>query len=180
MLPSRDRLLSRDGQIVPDAFTYVGDDDALPEGADVIVPWPRWQREREALVARTSAGGGRVGVRVSSDRKAHELAPDLAALAVIAVEFPTFTDGRGYSIARHLRSRHGYRGELRAVGNVLRDQIFYMARCGFDAFEVDPRRSAEDAARGLADFTVRYQTAADEPQPLWRRHARPWPAGSGG
>lgn len=165
------RLL-RDRRIVDDSFVHVGDEGEIPAGADVIVPWARWTRERAALAAR----GGRVGVRVPSDASAAEIAPYLDGVAVVSIEFPAFRDGRGYSIARLLRDRYGYRGELRAVGNVLHDQLFYMQRCGFDAFEIDPRKSAERAIPGLDGFSVRYQTAADEKAPLWRRHARPWPS----
>ena len=164
--------LVRDRRVVDDSFVHVGDDGEIPDGADVIVPWSRWTRDRAALVARR----GRLGVRLPSDLKADAIAPDLASFAVVAIEFPKFADGRGYSIARHLRDRHRYRGELRAVGNVLRDQLFYLQRCGFDAFEIDAAKSAEDAIAGLDDFSVRYQTAADERTPFWKRHARPWPS----
>ncbi|AKF07111.1 DUF934 domain-containing protein [Sandaracinus amylolyticus] len=164
--------LVRDRRVVDDSFVHVGEEGEIPDGADVIVPWSRWTKERAQLGARR----GRIGVRVPSDRKAEELASDVASFAVIAIEFPKFADGRGYSIARHLRDRYAYRGELRAVGNVLRDQIFYLSRCGFDTFEIDASKSAEDAIAGLDDFSVKYQTAADEKTPIWRRHARAWPA----
>lgn len=165
------RLL-RDRRVVDDVFVHLGEEGEIPEGADVIVPWARWTRERDSLARR----GGRLGVRVPSDLGVAAIAPDLAHFAVVAIEFPAFRDGRGYSIARLLRDRHGYRGELRAVGNVLHDQLFYMRRCGFDAFEIDPRKDIEGSIPGLDGFSVRYQTAADEKAPLWRRHARPWPA----
>lgn len=165
--------LVRDRAVVDDAFVEIaGEDEPIPEGADVIVPWARWRREREALVAR---GSGKIGVRVPSDARAEEIAEDAARFAVIAIELPKFTDGRAYTIARLLRERHGYRGELRAVGNVLRDQLQYLARCGFDAFAIDPSKDPARAIAGLDDFSVRYQPAADERLPLWRRHARGWP-----
>jgi uncharacterized protein (DUF934 family) len=157
-------------EIVDDAFVHVEDDAALPEG-DAIVSWARWGREREVLSARA----GRLGVRLPSDARVAEVAADAARFAVIAIEFPKFVDGRGYSIARLLRERYAYRGELRAVGNVLRDQLQAMARCGFDAFEIDPGKRIEDVLSAFADFTVLYQPAADERLPLWKRHARPWP-----
>jgi uncharacterized protein (DUF934 family) len=102
--------------------------------------------------------------------------PDLligntAGLAAIAVEFPKFNDGRGLSIARLLRGRIGWRGELRAVGEVARDQLFYMARCGFDAFDLRADQDAEACLRAFSEVSVLYQNAADEARPLFRRRA---------
>ena len=99
------------------------------------------------------------------------LAPDVASLPVIAIDFPTFADGRGYSIARLLRERDGYRGELRAVGDVLRDQLYLMAECGFDAFEIRADRDAADALAGLRDFDGVYAATTRTPQPWFRRRA---------
>ena len=87
----------------------------------------------------------------------------------MVLNFPAFKDGRGFTTARLLRERHGYKGEIRAVGDVGRDQMFYMQRCGFNAFEVRSDRDLEDALRALDDFTVTYQAAADQPLPLYRR-----------
>ena len=87
----------------------------------------------------------------------------------MALNFPIFRDGRAYSTARLLRDRYGFKGELRATGDVLRDQIFFMRRVGFDAFEVRGDRSIEDALKAFDDFKVTYQPSADESQPLWRR-----------
>ncbi|MGA9665176.1 MAG: DUF934 domain-containing protein, partial [Gallionella sp.] len=92
--------------------------------------------------------------------------------SVIAVDFPKFADGRGYSIARLLRTRLGYRGELRAIGDVLRDQMFYMQRVGFDAFAARTDKDIGDARRGLSDFTFSYQASSDERLPLFRRVQR--------
>ena len=109
---------------------------ALPFSGDVIVPLDLWLSERDALSFRL----GRIGVWLDAGTDPAALAPDLARLGLIAVRFASFTDGRGYSIARLLRERHGYRGELRAIGDVLRDQLYYLSRCGFDAFAL--RRAA--------------------------------------
>ncbi|MDQ3033046.1 MAG: DUF934 domain-containing protein [Myxococcota bacterium] len=166
------QLVRERAVVVGDPWVHLGDEDALPDGGDVIVPYARWQREREALSARE----GRLGVRVPSDTRAAELGEHAASFAVIAIELPKYTDGRGYTIARLLRDRYGYRGEVRAVGNVLRDQLQLLERCGFDAFEIDPSKDAGRVLSGFSDFSVKYQPAADETQPLWRRHARPWPA----
>ena len=97
------------------------------------------------------------------------LAGALAHLRVIAVNFPKYGDGRGYSIARLLRERHGYQGELRAVGDVQRDQLYYLSRCGFDAFLLREDAGAGDALAALEDFSEAYQASVERPQPLFRR-----------
>jgi len=97
------------------------------------------------------------------------VADRLGAAARVEVNFPRFNDGRGYSIARLLRERHGYTGELRAVGDVQRDQIFYLSRCGFDAFLLREGEDAEAALAALRDFSEAYQASVERPQPLFRR-----------
>jgi len=124
--------LVKNNLAIEDKWTYVSDDDDLPEG-DVIVTLSRWQNEREALLAR----GDALGIRLRSDENPSAIADDLAFFQVIALEFPAFTDGRAYSYARLLRERYQFDGEIRAVGDVLRDQVFLMHRCGFDAFEIN-------------------------------------------
>ena len=91
---------------------------------------------------------------------------------LVALEFPKFTDGRSYSHARRLRDRFGYRGEIRAVGEVLRDQLFFMQRCGIDSYQVREDKDAEDALKGLSDFSVKYQTAADGAPPVYKLRQR--------
>ncbi len=154
----------KDRRIVEDPWRHVADDVALP-AAPVIVSLARWQAERDLLAARPEA----LGVRLPNDVDVAALAEDLPHFALIALEFPSFKDGRAYTQARLLRERYGYRGEVRAVGDVLRDQLFFMQRCGFDAFELRPDRSLEDALHALTEFSVTYQPAADEPLPLYRR-----------
>lgn len=154
------------GEIVTSSWVHVRDDEPLPdEHADVTVSLARLVSEREPLAARS----GRVGVRLHPEDDVDPHLPALLPLPLLAVEFPRFTDGRGYSLGRLLRERHGYRGELRAMGNVLRDQLYFMHRCGFDAFELQPGKSVEDALAAFAELSVRYQAAVDEPQPLFRR-----------
>ena len=97
------------------------------------------------------------------------LAGSLAGIGVIAVNFPKFGDGRGFSIARLLRERYGYRGELRAVGEVGRDHLYFMAQCGFDAFELRAGENAEEVLAAFRDFSEGYQATAAQPQPLFRR-----------
>ena len=108
-------------------------------------------------------------VCLQPDDEAEQLEPYLASLPLIAVHFPTFRDGRGYSQAYLLRTRLGWQGELRAVGDVLRDQLSHMRQCGFDAFAVREDKSAEDALKGLAGMSVLYGRSAIEPRPLFRR-----------
>ena len=154
-------------EIVEDAWTHVADEDDLPEG-QVIVSLARWQQDRDALIARSNSG---LGVALDPDHHAEDIADDLEHFAVVALDFPVFRDGRAYSTARRLRDRYDYKGEIRATGDVLRDQIFYMYRCGFDAFEVRADRSIEDALKAFDEFTVLYQPATDEELPLWRRRS---------
>ena len=141
-------------------------DAVVPEGK-VIVPLAVWQSQREALSARAE-----VGVWIASDERPEALKGELDNFAVVAVDFPKFTDGRGYSIAYNLRMRLGYTGELRAIGDVLRDQLFQMQRTGFDAFATRQDRNINDALKGLTDFSEVYQTSVDIKSPLYRRHER--------
>ena len=161
--------LIKDGALADDRWTLLRDarawDDVPAHGA-VILPLALWAAERDALAAR---GEGGVLLGPADDPSA--LAPDVASLPVIAIDFPTFADGRGYSIARLLRERDGYRGELRAVGDVLRDQLYLMAECGFDAFEIRADRDAADALAGLRDFDGVYAATTRTPQPWFRRRA---------
>jgi len=111
------------------------------------------------------------GVWLDSDEPPYELAPYLNKLTHIAINFPVFGDGRGYSYARILRDEMGYKGELRAIGDVLRDQLFYMKRCGFDAYAVREDKDINEALEGLNDFSDAYQCATVIDQPLFRRRA---------
>jgi uncharacterized protein (DUF934 family) len=138
----------------------------VPEGK-VIVPLAVWQLQREALAARAD-----VGVWIGADERPEVLKGELDRFAVVAVDFPKFTDGRGYSIAYNLRMRLGYTGELRAIGDVLRDQLFQMQRTGFDAFATRQDRNIDDALKGLTDFSEVYQSSVDIKTPLFRRHER--------
>jgi len=139
---------------------------AVPEGK-VIVPLKVWQTQKESLQQRKT-----IGVWLASDERPEKLKTELSRFQVIAVDFPRFADGRGYSLAFTLRNHLGYAGELRAIGDVLRDQLFYMQRVGFDAFAPRPDRSIEDALKGLSDFSVKYQASWDEKIPLFRRTNR--------
>jgi uncharacterized protein (DUF934 family) len=141
--------LIKDGRVIPDPWIPVGDDAPLPATGAVIVTLPRFRAETQALWGR----GAPLGVRLKSGELAHEIGADAGQLGLIALEFQTFRDGRPYSTARLLRQRWGFTGELRAVGDVLRDQLLFMHRCGFDAFEVADESAADGRmpARALRD-----------------------------
>ena len=149
--------LIKDGRLASDPWIAVGDDGALPATGAVIVSLARFLAEREALLRR----GAPLGVRLRSGELAKEIGEDARRFGVIALEFPTFRDGRPYSTARLLRERYGFAGELRAVGDVLRDQFLFMRRCGFDAFEVADEKAIEGWRKAIAEFTVFYQAATD-------------------
>lgn len=138
----------------------------VPAGK-VIVPLAVWQAQREQLLARAD-----LGIWFAPDELANTVKDDLDRFKVIAVSFPKFTDGRGYSIAFNLRRRLGYQGELRAIGDVLRDQLFQMQRVGFDAYATRPDRNIHDALKGLTVFSETYQASVDTPLPLFRRAER--------
>ena len=158
------REIIRDRQIIEDTWVRLDEADAaVPASGGVIVPLARWEADRAALVAR-----GDVGVQLEGTDDVRALEGDLEHIGVIALHFPKFTDGRCYSHARVLREQLGYKGELRAVGDVLRDQLFVMARCGIDAFEM---RADQDLAASIAafeTFSVRYQAASDQRVPAFR------------
>ena len=159
--------LIRDAAIVEDRWTLLRDARALtdvPAGVGVIVPLALWQIERSVLRRRTDIG---VWLKPTDDPSA--LAHDVDTVPLVAVDFPKFSDGRGYSIARLLREKYRFAGELRAVGDVLRDQLYYLQQCGFNAFSVRADRDLDDALRGLRDFGESYQATVERPVPLFRR-----------
>ena len=129
-----------------------------------ILTLAQWKEQRGQALP-----GARVAVRLEPADDPAELAPDVNRLQLVAVHFPKFADGRGYSSAVLLRTRYGYRGELRAVGDVGRDQLFYLRRCGFDAFALAAHRDPHAALASLADFSLRYQGSVDDRTPLFRK-----------
>ncbi|HTJ96266.1 MAG TPA: DUF934 domain-containing protein [Rhodocyclaceae bacterium] len=136
---------------------------ALPDG-DLIVPFKVWKARRADLLARPQ-----IGVWLAPDETANDIATDLKHLKVVAIDFPQFVDGRGYSTAALLRTRYGWSGELRAIGDVLRDQLFYMHRVGFDAYAIRADKDIANALEALNDFSESYQSDVNEPLPLFRR-----------
>ena len=171
------RQIIKDRHIVNDDWSILrtGENDApdsisVPEGK-VVVPLKVWLAQRETLLARLQEQQN-IAIWFGSDEQAKDLGADIHLFPLLAVDFPKFSDGRGYSIAFHLRSRYEYAGELRAIGDVLRDQLFYMQRVGFNAFATREDRSIEDALKGLTDFSDSYQASWDQKNPLFRRNER--------
>lgn len=150
--------LLKNGQLTEDLFTPVPDDDVLPAGEPVLVSLTRWLRDRAVLSARNSP----VGVVLKSSEAPAALADSLDSLALIAIEFPAFRDGRGFTSAYRLRTQLGFTGELRAFGHVLPDQAQFLARCGFDSIVIKDDARLSDWQRGLSEMTVWYQPAADD------------------
>lgn len=147
------------------SFTFVADEAAIPASGNIIVTIERWLNEQELLEQHD----GQVGVQIAGHHDPRDLAENLLPRPLIALDFPSYQDGRNYTHARILREQLGYKGELRARGDVQRDQLFYLWRCGIDAMELSPNVKLESALRAFSDFTVTYQPAADEPDPLFRR-----------
>lgn len=172
----RHELIIKGREVVADDWSVLSLDEGqtaetveVPAGK-IIVPVAVWLAQRDALSNRPD-----IGIWFAPDELAHTVKDDLDKFAVVAVQFPKFTDGRGYSIAYNLRQRLGYKGELRAIGDVLRDQLFQMQRCGFDAYATRQDRNIHDALKGLTVFSETYQASVDTPLPLFRRQARGLP-----
>lgn len=157
--------LVKRNQIVRDDFVMLGDDDAIPASGPVLIPAARFLAESDAILART----GKVGVIWPNGRDIDELAAYLSRLAVVALVFPTFRDGRAYSQSRILRERYNYKGEVRATGQVLRDQFVFMLRAGFDAFLVKKESDAQAFANVAKRYSVFYQPTGDGRATAFRR-----------
>ncbi len=160
----------KDGRIIDETWHTLPPDatlDGLSNCDDVIVPLALWRDHAHALKARD----GGLGVWLEAGEEIEEIADQLQHFQVIALNFPSFTDGRHASTAYLLRQRYGYRGEVRAMGDILRDQLFALRRCGFDAFALREDRDPEDALKGFDDFSEVYQASSDQPLPLFRRRA---------
>jgi len=149
--------LVKQGRLTTDLFVHVADGAELPGDGAVLVTAERFLADPEALLRRA----GKVGVIWPNNRALDELVPHLDRLATVALVFPTFRDGRAYSQARLLRERYGYDGELRATGQILRDQFVFMTRAGFDAFEVKKDADADAFAATMQRYSVFYQPTGD-------------------
>lgn len=172
MLKTNGPKLIKDGAIVENTWELLAKPEgeasevAVPVG-QVIVPLSVWKAQQAQLSQRSD-----VGVWLDSDEVAEDIGEDANRFAVIGVNFPGFMDGRAFSTARILRERYGFKGELRAVGNFIRDQLCYLRRCGVNAFAfANPKTDLEVALKSLNDFNEYYQASVDQPLPLFRRRA---------
>jgi uncharacterized protein (DUF934 family) len=154
-------LLVEDGSLSVDDWRHLGDDEPVPASGPITVSFARWQADQAVLHARAD----KLGLRLPNTIAPQEIADDVDRFALIVLNFPKFTDGRAYSQARLLRTRFHYAGELRAEGEVLRDQLLFMKRCGFNSFVVGERAIKENWAKAFGEFDVFYQGAPD---------GRPW------
>lgn len=149
--------LIKDGRVVEDDWTHVPDGEAVPADRPAIVTFERWQAERATFDGRNAA----LGLRVKSGTLAPAIAPDLDQFALVAIEFPKFRDGRGFSTARDLRERYGFQGEIRAVGHVIPDQYQFMVRTGFTSAEPPANTNPASWAHALSEVSVAYQSCLD-------------------
>lgn len=159
-MPNR---IIKDGAIVDDNWQVIdADATEIPEGP-VIIPLSLWHSQQDQLSQR-----GQLGLWLDSDEPPQLIADSLDNFEVIAINFPAFADGRGFTYGRELREKHQYQGEVRAIGNFIRDQLFYLKRCGFNAFAL-AGVELESALDSFADFSDSYQAAIDQPEPLFKR-----------
>lgn len=154
----------KDREIVEDNWLHLDDDAPLAEG-NITVSLTRWQEQHDTLSQHQQG----LGIRLSGEDPLEEIVPDLARFQMIVLQFPAFTDGRCYSYARLLRERYLFKGEIRAQGDVLYDQLFFMAQCGFNSFELAEPKQLEIALTAFDAFSESYQATVLRPEPLYRR-----------
>lgn len=162
--------LIKDAEVIDNQWstTELGIDDPLPD-TKVLVSLDYWNAHQDTI----SSCSDRVGLILESTETPDQIQGEISTIPVIAVRFPAFADGRGFSIGRLLRERFGYGGELRAVGAPIRDQLTYLIRVGFNAIELADHYDPTEALASLRDFSENYQTSVDQPDPLFKRQARP-------
>lgn len=162
--------LIKNGELVDDSWVLVKEANnagilqALP-GRNLIVPFKFWKFFQQDIAEYW----GDIAIWLNSDEDVNDIKEPLEGFPLIALNFPVFSDGRSYTNARELRESFSYQGEIRAIGDVLRDQLFYMHRCGFDAFQLRYDQDLEECLAALSDFKTGYQASIDQPQPLFRR-----------
>ena len=162
--------LIKDGQVIDNPWQLIEKETAISTVlADacnhLLIPLSLWQEHKTNLVESDKA----VGIWLDSDDDPYALTKDISIFSLIAVNFPVFKDGRGFSTAAILRGRIEYQRELRAIGDVLRDQLFYMKKCGINSFEFNGEVKLEDALTAFNDFSTSYQSTVEDPLPLFRR-----------
>lgn len=167
------KMIIKNNIVIEDDWTVLrlkegeaADSVTVPSGK-VIVPLPVWNCQFETLQKRKE-----LGVWLASFERAEDIPDEVHRFPVIGVDFHKFTDGRGYTLAYRLRKQLGFRGELRAMGDILRDQLFFLKRVGFNAFAVRADKDSQDAMKGFSDFSISYQASSDIPNPLYRRLER--------
>ncbi|KUJ84652.1 DUF934 domain-containing protein [Microbulbifer flavimaris] len=170
--PENPQQLILDGAVVNNEWHLIPSDESAADlsaatlaSGRLMLPLAVWQELRGELTDRKSE----IGVWLDSDETADLLGEAACELPLIAVHFPAFADGRGFTTGRLLRERYGFAGELRAIGNFMRDQLSYLSRCGFNAFAYQGDQSLEELLKSLRDFSQSYQAAVDQPEPLFRR-----------
>ena len=162
--------LLKDGKVTDDPWVQVADGDDLPGNRPAIISLDRWLAERDSLKKRPGA----LGIRLGNDQSPILIKDDLDRFALVALSFPKFSDGRAYSQARLLKDRFDFAGELRATGDVLRDQYRALHRCGFDSLDVSGEAAAVEAAwaEALGEFRHAYQPATRGPEPILRQRQK--------
>lgn len=155
----------KDTQVVSDNWILLDENaDSIPNG-DILLSYQQWQNFAEQL----SNHNGSIGVWLEGHAEIEQIIEPLLNLPLIAINFPKFADGRGFSAARLIRERYNYSGELRAIGGFIRDQLYLLKRCGFNAFQFSDENELSDAAESLKDFSENYQVSVDQENPLFRR-----------
>ena len=155
----------KDTQVVSDNWILLDENaDNIPNG-DILLSFEQWQNFAEQL----SNHSGSIGVWLEGHAEIEQIIEPLLNLPLIAINFPKFADGRGFSAARLIRERYNYSGELRAIGGFIRDQLYLLKRCGFNAFQFSDENELSDAAESLKDFSENYQVSVDQENPLFRR-----------
>ena len=155
----------KDNRLINDSWTLLTEDsESLPSG-DILLSYSQWQTFSDQL----DSHDGSVGVIIEGNADIEDIIEPLLKLPLIAINFPKFVDGRAFSSARLIRERYEYTGEIRAVGGFIRDQLYYLSRCGFNAFKFDDSVDLTESAKSLQDFSEAYQVSVDQESPLFRR-----------
>ena len=155
----------KDNRLIDDSWTLLTEDsESLPSG-DILLSYSQWQTFSDQL----DSHDGSVGVIIEGNAHIEDIIEPLLKLPLIAINFPKFADGRAFSSARLIRERYEYTGEIRAVGGFIRDQLYYLSRCGFNAFKFDDSVDLTESAKSLQDFSEAYQVSVDQESPLFRR-----------
>ena len=158
------KKIINNGEVVEDTWIFIEKDFVGdPPFGKIVLPMKYWLEKRDSLNLVCA------GLWLDSDDDIEEIGLEANLFPLICINFPSFADGRGFSLGRLLKERYGYTGQLRAIGNAIQDQLFYLKRCGFTAFDLKDGTDLEAACESLNDFDVTYQSAVDQPEPLFRR-----------